>query len=85
MTLDINVVHEMFVHPESQVLSAIAAKNGFRTKIELHACSNCAISKAKQKSLHKLTAHKSTNWEGELLLIVPVSRTPVVEELIFGF
>jgi hypothetical protein len=46
--LDINVVQEMFGHPNSQVLAATAAKYGFQTKNGLHVCSNCAISKAKQ-------------------------------------
>jgi hypothetical protein len=63
-TLDINVVHEMFGHPNSQVLAATAAKYGFHTKNYLHVCSNCAISKAKQKYLHNLTANPSLELEG---------------------
>jgi hypothetical protein len=55
-TLGINVLHEVFGHPSSQILAATAAKYGFNN---CHVCSNCAIIKAKQKNLHKLTAHLS--------------------------
>jgi lipopolysaccharide biosynthesis regulator YciM len=42
-TLDMNVVHEMFGHLNSQALPATAAKCGFKTKNDLYVCSNCAI------------------------------------------
>jgi hypothetical protein len=65
-TLDINVVHDMYGHPNSQVLAATAAQYGFHNKNNLHVCSNCAISKAKHKNLHKLAAHPSTELEGRI-------------------
>jgi hypothetical protein len=65
-TLDINVVHDMFGHPNSQVLEATAVKYGFHIKNDLHVCSNCAISKAKQKNQHKLTANPSTDLGGRI-------------------
>jgi hypothetical protein len=65
-TLEINVVHEMFGHPNSQVLATTAAKYGFHTKNYLHVCSNCAISKAKQKNLNKLTAIPSMELKGRI-------------------
>jgi hypothetical protein len=58
-TLDINVVHEMFGHPKLQFLAATAARYGFQTKNELYFCSNCAVSKSKQKNLNKLNSHLS--------------------------
>jgi hypothetical protein len=42
----------------------VPAKYGFHTKNDLHVCSNCAISKAKQKNLHKLTANLSMELGG---------------------
>jgi hypothetical protein len=65
-TLDINVVHEMFGHPNSQVLAATAAEYGFHTKNDLRVCSNCAISKVKQMNLHKLTAHLTMELGGRI-------------------
>jgi hypothetical protein len=56
----------MFDHPNSQVLAATAGKYGFHTKNDLHVCFNSAISKAKQKNLHKLTAHPSIELGGRL-------------------
>jgi hypothetical protein len=35
-TLDINVVHDMFGHSNSQVLAATADKYGFTTKDAIH-------------------------------------------------
>jgi hypothetical protein len=53
--LDINKLHTMFGHPNSQVLAATVSKYGFKTKNTLeHTCHNCAICKAKQKNLNKL-------------------------------
>jgi hypothetical protein len=47
-TVDIKTVHNLFGHPNSQVLSATAQKYGFQTKNTLQVCPNCAISKARQ-------------------------------------
>jgi hypothetical protein len=73
-TLDINVVHKMLCHPNSQVLAATAAKYGFHTKNDLLVCSNCAISKAKQKTLHKRTANTSTELGGRNISSVQNTR-----------
>jgi hypothetical protein len=75
----------MFGHPNSQVLAATAAKYVFYTKNDLHLCSNCAISKARQKNLHNLTAHPSTELGGRIIINFQCPETPVMEELIFGF
>jgi hypothetical protein len=56
----------MFGHPNSQVLSATEQKYGFKTKNTLHVCSNCAISKAKQKNLNNITSHPSTEIGGKI-------------------
>jgi transposase InsO family protein len=64
--LDINVLNEMFGHPNSQVLAATAAKYGLHTKNDLHFCSNCAISKSKQKNKHKLIANPSMELRGRI-------------------
>jgi hypothetical protein len=48
--LNINKLHTMFGHPNSQVLAATVSKYGFKTKNTLeHTCPNCAICKAKQR------------------------------------
>jgi hypothetical protein len=65
-TLDINVVGEIFGHPILQVLAATAAKFAFKTKNALQVCSNCALSKAKQKILDKLIAHPSMELGGRM-------------------
>jgi hypothetical protein len=65
-TLDINTVHNIFGHPNSQVLSATAHKYGLKTKNTLNVCSNCAISKAKQKDLNQTTSHPSTEIGGKI-------------------
>jgi hypothetical protein len=59
-TLDIKTVHNIFGHTNCQVLYATAQKYGFKTKNTLNVCSNCAISKAKQKKLNQITSHPST-------------------------
>jgi hypothetical protein len=59
-TLNINTAHNMFGHPNSQVLAATASKYGFKTKNKLDVCSNCAVPKAKQKNLSKTNSHPST-------------------------
>jgi hypothetical protein len=56
----------MFGHLNSQVLAATAAKYGFHTKKDLQVCSNCAIIKAKQKKVHKLTSHPSKEVGGNI-------------------
>jgi hypothetical protein len=56
----------MFGHPNSHVLEATATKYGSHTKNDRHVCSNCAISKAKQKNLHKLTASPSMELGGRI-------------------
>jgi hypothetical protein len=66
LVLDINVVHENFGHPNSQALAATAANFGFHTKYDLHVRSNCAISKVKEKNIHKLTANLSTELGGRI-------------------
>jgi hypothetical protein len=63
-TVDINTVHNIFGHPNSLILSATAQKYGFKTKHTLQVCPNCAISKAKQKNLHQITTHPSTEIGG---------------------
>jgi hypothetical protein len=62
-TVDINSVHNLLGHPDSQVLSATAQKYGFQT---IQVCTNCAISKAKQKSFHQITTHPSTEIGGKI-------------------
>jgi hypothetical protein len=47
--LDINKLHTMFGHPNSQVLAATVSKYSFKSKNTLeHTCPNCAICKAKK-------------------------------------
>jgi hypothetical protein len=60
-TLDINTVHNMFGHPNLQVLAATASKYGFKTTNKLDVCSNCAVAKAKQKN--QLSSVHGTGWE----------------------
>jgi hypothetical protein len=56
--LDINKLHTMFGHPNSQVLAATVSNYGSKTKNKLeHTCPNCAICKAKQKNLNKLNSN----------------------------
>jgi hypothetical protein len=78
-TLDINVVHEMFGHPNAQVLAATAAKYGFHTKNDLHFCSNCAIREEKHTNLHKLTAHPSTELGGSINIDISSVQNTIYE------
>jgi hypothetical protein len=65
--LDINKLHIMFGHPNSQALVANVSKTGFKTKNTLeHTCTNCAICKDKQKNLNKLKSNPSTELGGRI-------------------
>jgi hypothetical protein len=75
----------MFGYPNLQVVAATAAKYGFKTKNALLNCSNCAISKSKQKNLNNLTAHCPRNCDVELTSIFPESRAPVLVDKFYGF
>jgi hypothetical protein len=62
--LDINTVHNMFGHPNSQVLAATATKYSYQTKKTLVVCSNCAVAKAKQRTYTKQTRICPRKWVG---------------------
>jgi hypothetical protein len=75
--LDINKLHTMFGHPNSQVLAATVSKYGFKTKNTLeHTCPNCAICKAKQKNLNKLNSNPSTELGGRINIDISSVQTP---------
>jgi hypothetical protein len=75
--MDINKLHTMFGHPNSQVLAATISKYGFKTKNTLeHTCPNCAICKAKQKNLNKLNLNPSTELDGRINIDITSVQTP---------
>jgi hypothetical protein len=71
-TWDINTVHNMLSHPNSQVLAATASKYGLKTKNKLDVCSNCAFAKAKQKNLNKTNSHPSTELGGRINIDISI-------------
>jgi hypothetical protein len=76
--LDINMLHTMFRHPNSQVLAATVTKYGFQTKNTLeHTCTNIALSKAKQKNLNKLNSNPSTELGGRTNIDISSVQTPI--------
>jgi hypothetical protein len=56
----------MFGHPNSQFVSATVSKYCFKTKNTLDVCSNCAVAKAKTKTLNKTNSHPSTELGGRI-------------------
>jgi hypothetical protein len=75
--LDINKLHTMFGHPNSQVLAATVSKYGFITKNTLeHTCPNCAICKVKQKNPNKLTSTLSNELGGRINIDISSVQTP---------
>jgi hypothetical protein len=84
-TLDINVVHDMFGHPNSQVLAATAAKYGFHTKSDFMFAPTVPSAKLNRITYTNILLIRHWSWEGELVLIFPASRIHVMEEQFFGF
>jgi hypothetical protein len=75
-TVDINTVHNLFGHPNSKILSAIAQKYGFKTKTIRQVCPNCAISKAKHKNLHQITTNPSFEIGGKIIIDISSVLNP---------
>jgi hypothetical protein len=75
--LDINKLHTLFGHPNSQVLAATVSKYDFNTKNTLeHNCPNCAICKAKQKNLNKFNSNPSAELGGRINIDISSVETP---------
>jgi hypothetical protein len=66
--LDINILHTMLGHPNSNVVAATSKKYGFRVKGPHHVCQNCTIAKSKKKNVPKVGRSLATE-KGERISI----------------
>ena len=58
--IDINLYHNMIGHPSQEITKQTAIKYNVDIKGELLPCEHCAVSKAKQKAVPKLSTNRAT-------------------------
>ena len=58
--IDINLYHNMIGHPSQEITRSTARRYNIDVKGELKPCKHCAIGKAKQKAVPKLSTNRAT-------------------------
>ena len=59
VTLDINVAHGLLGHPDTRMVKAMAAKQGWTLTGTVKPCGSCALAKARAKAVPKSTLTKA--------------------------
>ena len=59
--IDINLYHNMIGHPSQEITRSTARRYNIDLKGELKPCEHCAISKAKQKAVPKVSTNRAVD------------------------